>query len=30
LSIGRVRFRCDGSIQGLPAPPIFEISGFYK
>jgi hypothetical protein len=30
LSIGRVRSRCDGSIRGLPAPPIFEISGFYK
>ena len=30
LSIGRARSRCDGSIRGLPAPPIFEISGFYK
>jgi hypothetical protein len=30
LSIGRVRFRSDGFIRGLPAPPIFEISGFNK
>jgi hypothetical protein len=30
LSIERARSRCDGSIRGLPAPPIFEISGFYK
>jgi len=30
LSIGRVRSRCDGFIRGLPAPPIFEISGYSK
>jgi hypothetical protein len=30
LSIGRVRFRSDGFIRGLPAPPIFEISGSNK
>jgi hypothetical protein len=30
LSIGRVRFRSDGFIRGLPAPPIFEISGVNK
>jgi hypothetical protein len=30
LSIGRVRFQSDGFIRGLPAPPIFEISGSNK
>jgi hypothetical protein len=28
LSIERARFRSDGFIPGLPAPPNFEISGF--